>query len=194
MLQQIDYPKTVQFDFSEGRTSSPEYIIERRISDMATMFADQDAAMHAIQNGDRVIYEVLDSPFETSCSDMAMGTSRIFPGLIGDEYHMTRGHLHEATDQPEILICMQGSGYLLLETLEGEFIAQEWEPGTITHIPPMWMHRVVNTGHDILVYLATFHTAAGRLYEPVLEKGFAKIVVEQDGKPMLIDNPQRDNK
>ena len=80
---------------------------------------------------------------------------------------------------------------LLLETLESDFIAQEWKPGTITHIPPMWMHRIVNTGDDMLVYLATFHTAAGRLYDPVLEKGFAQIVVEKDGKPVLIDNPRR---
>jgi len=92
---------------------------------------------------------------------MALGVTRIFPGTVGNEYHMTKGHIHERNDQPEIYYCVHGEGFLLLDTLDGEFRAVPWKPGVITHIPPMWAHRVVNTGDDLLVFVAAYHLSAG---------------------------------
>ncbi len=86
---------------------------------------------------------------------------------------MTKGHLHERNDQPEMYICLAGSGYLLLDTLDGEFRAEAWQTGTITHIPAIWAHRVANTGTEIMVYIGVYHAAAGHNYALVEEKGFA---------------------
>jgi glucose-6-phosphate isomerase len=110
---------------------------------------------------------------------------------VGDEYHMTKGHFHERLDQPEIYFCIHGEGYLLLETRAGEFRAERWGPGTISHIPAQWAHRVVNTGDDVLFFVATYHLAAGYDYASVEERGFAQVVVEREGQPMLVDNPRR---
>ena len=190
MLQEIDYPISVQFDFDEGTFDPVKQRVDRKVSDLKMMFHDQAAAEAIIAAGDEVVYEIWYHPFITSKSDMALGVTRIFPGKVGDEYHMTKGHIHERDDQPEIYFCIQGEGYLLLETLDGEFRAEPWKPGTISHIPPMWAHRVVNTGDETLVFVASYHVSAGHDYQPIIDRGFVKQVVERDGKPVFVDNPR----
>jgi glucose-6-phosphate isomerase, archaeal len=186
MLQEIDYPVSVMFDAKTGIFDPCKQTVERKVSDLKMMFHDQPAVKSILSSGDQLVYEIRYYPFITSKSDMALGVTRIFPGKVGREYHMTKGHIHQHDDQPEIYYCVQGSGYLLLDTLDGEFRAEPWQPGVITHIPPMWAHRVVNTGNDLLVFVASYHIAAGHLYDKVEEQGFAKIAVENNGKPALI--------
>jgi glucose-6-phosphate isomerase len=188
MLQENDYPISVQFDFSDGTFDPVKQKTIRKVSDLSMMFHDKEAVQAALDNGDKLVYEIWYHPFETSKSDMALGVTRIQPGKVGDEFHMTKGHIHERDDQPEIYFCVQGEGYLLLQTLDGEFQAERWEPGVISHIPPMWAHRVVNTGDDMLVFVASYHLSAGHDYEPIIEKGFRKMVVERDGDAVFVDN------
>ena len=186
MLQEIDYPISVMFDAKSGIFNPCKKTEERKVSDLKMMFHDQQAVQSILSAGDQLVYEIRYYPFVTSKSDMALGVTRIFPGKVGREYHMTKGHIHQRDDQPEIYYCVQGSGYLLLDTLEGEFRAEPWQPGVITHIPPMWAHRAVNTGNDLLVFVASYHLAAGHDYEKVKQQGFTKIAVENNGKPELI--------
>ncbi len=188
MLHENDYPISVQFDFSDGTFDPVKQKTIRKVSDLSMMFHDKEAIQAALDNGDKLVYEIWYHPFETSKSDMALGVTRIQPGKVGDEFHMTKGHIHERDDQPEIYFCVQGEGYLLLQTLDGEFQAERWTPGVISHIPPMWAHRVVNTGDDMLVFVASYHLSAGHDYEPIIEKGFRKMVVERDGEAVFVDN------
>ena len=186
-----DLPTSVLFDFASGAFTPHLQYTQRKVSDLHEMFADQQAVAEIMQNGDRLVYDIRYHPFRTSNSDMALGVTRIQPGTIGGEYHMTKGHFHEREDQPEIYFCVHGTGFLLMETLDGQFQAAPWQPGTITHIPGMWAHRVVNTGSGELFFVASYHLAAGHIYAPVVERGFAQIVVEQDGQPILVPNPRR---
>lgn len=188
MLAETDYPVSVEFDPQSGIFTPCPKITTRYVSDLKSMFHDQRAAEEIILSGDRLVYEIRYHPFVTSKSDMALGVTRIFPGTVGAEYHMTKGHIHERDDQPEIYYCVHGEGFLLLDTLEGEFRAVPWKPGVITHIPPMWAHRVVNTGNDLLVFVASYHLSAGHDYDVVEQRGFAQIVVKQNGKPTLVPN------
>jgi glucose-6-phosphate isomerase len=190
-LQKEDYPISVEFDFEKGEFAPFQSKAERKVSDLAMMFADSEAAAALVKNGDPLVYEIFYYGFKTSVSDIALGVTRIQPGTIGGEYHMTKGHFHEAHDQPEIYFCVKGEGYLLMETREGEFRADKWIKGTISHIPPMWAHRVVNIGSEPLVFVASYHLAAGHIYEPVVEKGFAKRVIDESGKPVFKENLQR---
>jgi glucose-6-phosphate isomerase len=191
MLNKEDYPISVQFDFEQGEFSPVQSKADRKVSDLAMMFADQMAAESLINNGDPLVYEIFYYGFTTSASDMALGVTRIQSGTIGGEYYMTKGHFHEAHDQPEIYFCVKGEGYLLMETRDGEFQAERWTRGTISHIPPMWAHRVVNTGAEPLVFVASYHLAAGHEYEPVIEKGFEQRVFEENGEPVFRKNEQR---
>lgn len=190
-LKNEDYPISVQFDFDAGTFAPQEKSVERKVSDLAMMFHDTTAVESTVKAGDPLVYEIFYYGFKTSVSDMALGTTRIQPGKVGDEYYMTKGHFHEAYDQPEIYFCVKGEGYLLMETHEGEFQAEKWTRGTISHIPPMWAHRVVNTGSEPLVFVATYHLAAGHIYKDVEEKGFLKCLVEKDGKPTFVLNDKR---
>lgn len=188
-LPENDYPTSFDLDFITGQVTRFDERLQRRVSDMGSAFYDLPALQQAIQGGDPLIYEFYTAKFITSTSDMSIAITRLFPGKIGDEYYMTKGHIHQRDDQPEMYICVRGSGYLLLDTLQGEFRAEAWQPGTLTHIPPMWAHRVANTGKEILVYIGVYHAAAGHNYALVEEKGFAQVVVDRGGKACLVPHP-----
>ena len=191
MLQEKDYPVSVQLDTKTGIFDPCKTLAKRNVSDLKNMFHDQTAVKAILDAGDKLIYEIRYYPFVTSKSDMALGVTMILPGKVGDEYHMTKGHIHERDDQPEIYHCVQGKGYLLLDTMQGEFRAEAWEPGVITHIPPMWAHRAVNTGSEPLVFVASYHISAGHLYDTVEQMGFEQLAVERDGQPVFIPNQKR---
>jgi glucose-6-phosphate isomerase, archaeal len=186
-----ELPISVDLDINTGIFNPCPQLTQRRVSDLGMMFADQAAVQATISNGDPIVYEIRYHPFKTSNSDMALGVTTIYPGKIGNEYHMTKGHFHEADDQPEIYFCVKGEGYLLMETREGDFRVAPWKPGTITHIPPPYAHRVVNTGNDVLVFVASYHLAAGHEYDLVSQRGFAEIVVDQNGQAVRLPNPRR---
>ena len=187
-MKKEDYPITVQYDFDLGEFSPKERSVERKVSELSVMFYDKSAAEALIKQGDPLVYEIFYYGFKTSLSDMALGTTRIQPGKVGDEYYMTKGHFHADENQPEIYFCVKGQGYLLMQTIEGEFLAEKWKVGSISHIPPMWAHRVVNTGNEPLVFVASYHLSAGHNYGPIEEKGFRKLLFERNGKPEFILN------
>jgi glucose-6-phosphate isomerase, archaeal len=187
----FNQPVSVQLDPTSGKFSPCLEFVERKVSDLRVMFADQRAVQEILEGGDRIVYEIRYYPFITSNSDMALGTTTIFPGTVGNEYHMTKGHFHAREDQPEIYHCVQGQGFLQMETRAGDYQVTPWKPGTITHIPPQYAHRVVNTGKEPLVFVATFHIAAGHDYAAIEQRGFANIFIERDGYPVQVANPRR---
>jgi glucose-6-phosphate isomerase len=185
-----DQPVTVQLNVPDGSFLPCMETDSRKVSDLSKMFSDQKAVDEIIQAGDRLVYEIRYYPFITHNSDMALGTTFILPGKIGNEYHMTKGHFHEANNQPEVYHCVLGEGFLQLMTIEGEYVSVPWKKDTITHIPPQFAHRVVNTGSTPLVFVASFHVAAGHVYGPIEEKGFKYMIVEKDRKPVEVLNPK----
>lgn len=191
-LLKEDHPLSVQFDFEKGEFSPYQKRAERKLSDLSMMFQAKEIVKQVVEKDNPLIYEIFYYGFQTSLSDMALGVTRIQSGTIGGEYYMTKGHYHQAHDQPEIYFCVKGNGYLLLETRDGEFRAEKWTRGTISHIPPMWAHRVVNIGTEPLVFVATYHLAAGHEYEPVVKRGFLKRVIEENGKAVFMLNNQRE--
>ena len=190
-VETYNLPVSVQLDINTGVFTPCVDTSSRKVSDLAMMFADQPAAQKMIADGDPLVYEIRYHPFKTDHSDMALGVTAIRPGKVGDEYFMTKGHFHERADQPEIYFSVKGTGYLLTESLDGAFQVAEWKPGTITHIPPQYAHRAVNVGQDTLVFVASYHLAAGHNYEPVIARCSAQIVVEQEGKAVFVPNPRR---
>jgi glucose-6-phosphate isomerase, archaeal len=185
-----DQPVSVQVNIQDGSFTPCMEIELRKVSDLSRMFSDQSAVEEIIKTGDRLVYQIRYYPFITHNSDMALGTTMIIPGKVGNEYHMTKGHFHEANNQPEIYHCVQGEGFLQMMTTAGEYVSVPWKPDTITHIPPQFAHRVVNVGSVPLVFIASFHVAAGHVYDLITNKGFKKIIIERDGKPVEILNPK----
>ena len=185
-----DQPVSVQLSITDGSFTPCIETDLRKVSDLSKMFFDQSAVNEIIHSGDRLVYQIRYYPFITRNSDMALGTTMILPGKVGSEYHMTKGHFHEALNQPEIYHCVQGEGFLQMMTLEGDYVSAPWTVDTITHIPPNFAHRVVNTGSIPLVFVASFHLAAGHVYGPIESKGFKYIIVEKDGRPVEMLSPK----
>jgi glucose-6-phosphate isomerase len=77
-----------------------------------------------------------------------------------------------------------------MQTEKGDFEALAIRPGVMAYIPPYWGHRMVNTGKTPFAFFAVYPGDAGHNYGDIERTGFVKILVERDGKPILIDNPR----
>jgi len=83
-----------------------------------------------------------------------------------------------------------GEGCLLMQTVEGDFESILIKPEVAAYIPPTWGHRMVNTGSTPFIFFAAYPGDAGHNYGDIERTGFAKILIEKDGKPLFFDNPR----
>lgn len=189
-MDRLDWARGFSLDFSPAdglsRGSAPT---ERRLSAMAGMYADADAAARLVAEKDPVVYAFYELDAPRDAGDLAFGTSILFPGKVGEEYFMTKGHFHSILDTAEVYYCLAGEGMLLTESPGGEVAAHPLAPGRAVYVPKGWAHRSVNTGGATLVTFFAFRADAGHDYGTIEKKGFRRLVVERDGRPQLIDNP-----
>ncbi|WP_418232185.1 glucose-6-phosphate isomerase family protein [Butyricicoccus sp.] len=185
-------PFTLDFDLVSGLCKSGRAKLTHRfVSNMAAQFNDSAAAEEIVRNGDKPIYDFyeLDQIPETA-GDLKFGTSIVYAGKVGDEYFMTQGHFHTILETGEVYYCLAGQGAMLMETPEGEVHLAEMKAGEAVYVPPRWAHRSINTGNETMVTFFVFRSDAGHDYGTIKQKGYRKLVVERDGKPVMIDNPK----
>ena len=183
-------PSLHEFNLNNGLSSTREPI-RRTLSKMKGMFHDQAAFEAQLAKGDTLLYEFYDMGVPDSEKDVAYGTSITYPGKIGDEYHMTKGHFHTVIDTAEVYYCLRGHGYMMMETPEGKTEWLEFLPGKAVYVPGRWAHRSINVHPtEPLVTFFAFPGNAGHDYGTIESKGFRKLMVERDGKPTVIDNPR----
>lgn len=180
----------VDFDMKTGLSQSQKPI-QRHLSKMKGMFANEAAYEDQLQKEDVLVYEFFDMGVPNSEKEVAYGTSITYPGKIGDEYFMTKGHFHTVLDTAEAYYCLRGHGYMLMENPEGDWEAQELTPGKALYVPGRYAHRSINiSATEPLITFFAFPGHAGHNYGAIETQGFRKLVVEQDGKPAFIDNPK----
>ncbi|RBP18119.1 glucose-6-phosphate isomerase [Roseiarcus fermentans] len=179
----------VDFDPVSGLSRTRKSLV-RRLSHMKAIFHDRAAVDRTLQGEDPVIYEFYDMGMPETSGDVAFGTSIAYPGKIGDEYHMTKGHFHTVLDTAEVYYCLQGHGLMMMESPEGAVEVQELRKGMAVYVPGRYAHRSINiSAEDPLVTFFAFPGHAGHDYGTIETKGFRKLVVERGGAPALIDNP-----
>ncbi|MEG1857402.1 MAG: glucose-6-phosphate isomerase family protein [Pseudoflavonifractor sp.] len=184
-------PFVLDFDLLTGFCRSEKVTpIQRRISDMASQFADEAAAAALVAAGNPLLYEFygLDLPEEPGV--LQFGTTILYPGKVGDEYFMTKGHFHTILDTSEVYYCLAGDGMMMMETPEGEVQCREVHPGDALYVPGKWAHRSINTGTEKLVMFFVYRSDAGHDYGTIEEKGYRKLMADRHGVPTLIDNPK----
>lgn len=178
------------FDTRTGLSRSAEPL-RRTLSAMRGMYADEAAFEAQLATGDVLTYEFFDMGVPSTSGDVAYGTSITYPGKVGDEYFMTKGHFHAVLDTAEIYYCLSGEGYLLMENPEGDWQAAEFRPGQAVYVPRRYAHRSINTSStQPLVTFFAFPGHAGHDYGTIETTGFRKLCVEQDGAPVFVDNPR----
>lgn len=184
-IRPYDMPMQLLIDLASGEFAPFADFYERRLSQLAPLFGDQEAVRQILAASDPLLFDVRTRPFVTSVSDLTFTVTRIYPGTVGGEYYMTKGHFHILLEQPEIQFCLSGQGCLLLESAEGDFQAHWWTPGSLSHIAPGYAHRIANTGSEPLIFATIYHLSTGHDYSDIAKHGFSRRVVEQDGKPSL---------
>ena len=87
-----------------GRKITPSQKIERRLSHMQGMYQDVAETETILRRDDPLIYEVyaVDVPEEEG--QLLHSLTVLYPGRVGDEYYMTKGHFHVAMDTAEICL------------------------------------------------------------------------------------------
>jgi len=162
--------------------------ISRRVGDLNDIFHDQRA--YAALPKDKLVYEVVSSfpvPDGTE-GGLFIGITYIYPGKVGDEYFMTKGHFHKIRNRAEVYVCMEGEGMLILmDEDRTRTWAEKMEPGSVHYINGFTAHRTANTGSGMLSFGACWPSDAGHDYDTISEHGFSKILVERGGVPTLVD-------
>ena len=152
---------------------------------------DRAAAEEIVKNGDQLLYEFYElNQIPETDGDLRFGTSILYPGKVGDEYFMTKGHFHTILATAEVYYTLSGRGAMMMETPEGEVQLVEMKPGEAVYVPPRWAHRTINTSDVPMVSFFVFRSDAGHDYGTIEQKGYRKLVVERDGVPVMIDNPR----
>ncbi|WP_221996312.1 glucose-6-phosphate isomerase [Rhizobium leguminosarum] len=158
-------PVSSVVDPNRGGMSGNTGRYEKRLSDLSGLYADEvtfQAALAAL--GDVVVYDVEDFRPGSDGGDLIYGVTRMSPGRIGEEFYLTRGHIHAKADRPEIYYGQKGHGLMQLESPEGETRIVEITAQTICYVPPFWIHRSINIGNEDLVMVFVYPSDSGQDY------------------------------
>lgn len=191
-MDELFFPLRVEI-FAKTGLVGPEqatHVQGRHLSDMRGMFQDSVAAEAMIAAGNPLLYQVYNADIPDAAPHLLFGTTVIYPGKVGAEYFMTRGHYHEVENTAEVYYCLQGRGYILQENRQGQVAGHFVERAQAVYVPPGWAHRSVNVGEEEFVFLFVYPGGAGHDYDAFEGLGFRNIVVERDGQPTLEPNPR----
>ena len=103
------------------------------------------------------------------------------PGRVGEEFYVTRGHIHARANRPETYYGESGEGLMLMESPEGETRILPISARVIVYVPPMWIHRSVNTGAQPLVMSFCYPSDSGQDYEIIARSGGMSTRIIADG-------------
>jgi glucose-6-phosphate isomerase len=160
---------------------------ERRLADLRGCFADAAAYEAALAAGNPPVYRVASVAPAAGAGDLHYGIGCVLPGKIGDEYFLTKGHLHAWRPAAEFYFGLSGEGAMLLEDeATGESRLVPLQPHAAVYVPGHTAHRTVNTGAVPLIYLGVYPAQAGHDYGAIATRNFRGVVVERAGQPVLL--------
>ena len=179
-------PCSVAFEINTGVMPEATAHYQKRLSDLRGLFLDPEALELRIEKeGDPVCYENFAFSQSQAEGDIFFGTTIIYPGKVGSEYHLTRGHYHRKRNHAETYQALSGRGLVLFEREDGTTSTAELAPGKVTYVAPFWAHRSINTSNVPLVFLWTCSVDAGHDYEALAGCGMRQVVVERNGVPSV---------
>ena len=172
---QYTEPSSHQVDIHQGCLSGATGAYQKQLKDLSGIYADNAAFEQAMRSlADEVVYEVTDFRSNALRGDLIFGVTRMSPGRIGDEFFMTRGHIHAIGNRPETYYGEFGAGVMLLESPHGDVRIIEIKPRTLCYVPPFWIHRSINTGDDQLVMSFCYPSDSGQDYSVIARSGGMK--------------------
>lgn len=179
----VDAPQVIEV-LPNGDMNGASRVYRKHLGEMSGTYLDEKAyKLQISQKGpDELVYYVHEQKYQDGPGSLIVGTSTLLPGKVGDEYAMTRGHIHGLENRAELYHCLSGRGVMLLETITGEVSAVELTPGKSVNVPGHWIHRSVNVGSEPFVTLFCYAADAGQNYGIIADAGGMKTLVTDDGK------------
>lgn len=184
-------PGICRVDVEKGELSGATNRYIKTMADLAGLYADESAYKAVLAElDDTVVYEVTDFKPSADAGDMIIGVTRMIPGRVGDEYFLTRGHIHANANRPEMYYGEAGHGLMLLESPAGEIRTVEIGPRSLCYVPPYWIHRSVNVGNTELVMTFAYPADSGQDYDIIAKAGGMRSRIVDDGKGgwKVVDN------
>lgn len=175
----------------EGRLEGSNGRYEKFLTDLEGLYRDGNAYRErlASDNG-QPVYWVETTHTEDGPGGLITGISVLEPGMVGEEYAMTRGHLHAVADRSELYVGLSGRGVMILDTLDGRSEVVEVGPGQAVYVPGHWVHRSVNVGTERFSTLFCYAADAGQDYAIIERAGGMRSLVVADGDGYAVkENP-----
>ena len=190
---QLMAPRVCSVDAAAGALANGTGRYRKTFGDLAGLYADANAfARMAEHMRDSVVYEVTEYRPSEAAGDLIFGVTRMIPGTVGEEFFLTRGHIHATADRPEIYGGQKGFGLMQMEAPDGTVEIAEIGPGTICYVPPCWIHRSINIGTEDLVMTFCYPADAGQDYGIIARSGGMRVRVLSDGSGGWVQVPNPD--
>ena len=175
-------PTSHRIDPFSGELTGATGHYSKKLNDLVGLYEDEVRFSQAVeQAGDSVIYRVSDVRPDAFHGDLIFGTTFMKPGRIGNEFFMTRGHIHAKANRPETYYGESGEGLMLLESPEGATRVLEVLPRQMIYVPPFWIHRSVNIGSVPLVLSFCYPSDSGQDYSIIERSGGMASRIVADG-------------
>jgi len=182
-MMQMREPGLCTIDVERGELKGATNRYVKTLRDLEGLYEDQAAYTSLLAKmADEIVYEVTDYKPSSMSGDMIIGVTRMIPGKVGNEYFLTRGHIHAKPNRPEMYYGEKGTGIMLLESPAGEIRTIEIAPRTMCYVPPFWIHRSVNTGPGELVMTFAYPADSGQDYDIIAKAGGMRNRIIDDGK------------
>lgn len=176
----------VTTDLASGRLAGGRVVrVTKTIGDLAGYWHDAEALARIDPATPLYTTESWFPAGEETPGALAWGNTTLFPGRVGDEYFMTRGHWHKRRECGELVICVSGEGALILMDERGETRVERLTPGATRHVPGYTAHRTANTGSKPLVFLCAWEANCGHDYEDIRRRGFSRVLLASGGEARL---------
>lgn len=176
-----------RLDLDHG-TIARRPLTQRHLADLRGCFRDSAAHEARLRQENPLVYSVASFEAGDGEGDLHYGLGVIMPGKIGEEYWLTKGHLHAWRPAAEFYFGLRGEGVMLLEDeASGTSRLLPLGRDRVVYVPGHTAHRTMNTGGEPLVYVGVYPARAGHDYGAIAERNFRGVVIERDRRPVLID-------
>jgi len=180
-------PFQLALDAQSFRSMAGARVMLRHLADVHDIFADQ-AEVRRLAPNHPLMYDFVDLRDTLPGSALSFGLTTLYPGTLGGEFYMTRGHFHaRAQDSDEVYLGVSGSGLLQLQSREGAGREMELKAGSLLYTPLAWAHRTINTGSEPLVFFSIWPSSTAYDYAEITRRGGFPRRVLQGAR--LVPNP-----
>lgn len=183
-MNQIIMPENIFF----GKNLVGNEVIHstRTLDDILSIFEHGDRIKP--QQAKLIVYKVSSylPEKEGTPGGLYFGITQLHPGLVSDEYFMTKGHFHANMDTAEFYWGIDGEGVLILMDEQGKIWGERMFPGSLHYIHGRIAHRVANVSETTLSFGACWPSNAGHNYDLINQNGFTARLKKINGKPQFV--------